>query len=182
MPQMATTNRTILADADVVSHFVTAGEEAMLNKIFPGHPVCILDKVHRELQQWRSAAMCTKVSLLLSKKIVRLIDFPDDNGDIVKEYAWIKSRYFMGDGEAACLAVARYNQNILASSNLKDIKTYCNTHKIDYLTTMDFLCHALKTGIFTLVRCDTFISTVLAASSKLPVKSMREYQCRDIVL
>lgn len=182
MPLMATTNRTRLADADVVSHFVTAGEELMLNKIFPGHPVCILDKVHRELQQWRSAEMCTRVSILLSKKIIRLMDFPDDNAEIVKEYAWIKSMLFKGDGEAACLAVARYLQNIVASSNLRDIKSYCNTHQIDYLTTMDFLCHALKNGVFTRERCNVFISKVLAASSKLPVKSMSQYKCRDIIL
>ncbi len=179
---MATTNRTILADADVVSHFVTAGEEGMLNKIFPGHPVCILDKVHRELQQWPSAEMRTRVIILLGKKIIRLIDFPDENADIVKEFAWIKFKYFMGDGEAACLAVARYHHNIVASSNLRDIKSYCSTHKIDYLTTMDFLCHALKTGVFTQERCNVFIRKVLAASSKLPVKSMTEYKCREIIL
>ena len=33
---------------------------------------------------------------------------------------------------------------MLASSNLKDIKTYCNKNQITYLTTFDFLYHAVK--------------------------------------
>jgi hypothetical protein len=87
---------------------------------------------------------------------------------------------FKGDGESACLAVARYNKNILASSNLKDIKNYCAMHKIDYLTTMDFLCAALNTGIFNEARCDAFLQKVIAEGGKLPVKKMKDYVCRAI--
>jgi predicted nucleic acid-binding protein len=177
---MANSERSILIDADVVSHFVTAGEASFLKQIFPNNPIYILDKVHAELQQWPSANLRTEVSLLLAKKIIRLMDFPDDNAEIVKEYAWIKSMLFKGEGESACLAVARHNKQILASSNLKDIKNYCSMHKIDYLTTMDFLCRALQTGVFTEARCDGFIKKVKAAGSKLPVNTMKEYSCRSI--
>ena len=117
---------------------------------------------------------------LLKKKLIKLIDFPEDNKVIKKEYFWIKKMQFKGDGESACLAVARYNKNILASSNLGDIKSYCITHKIDYLTTMDFLCAALATDIFTASRCDAFLTTVVNAGGKLPAKRMKEYECRRI--
>jgi len=177
---MEKTNRIILVDADVVSHFITAGESENIHLIFPFNPIHLLDKVHAELQNWKNANVGFIVSDLLKKKRIILIDFPEDNEEIKKEYFWIKKMQFKGDGESACLAIARYNKNILASSNLKDIKNYCVMHKINYLTTMDFLCAALATGIFTELRCDAFLNTVLNAGGKLPVKRIREYSCRVI--
>lgn len=177
---MGNSDRIILIDADVVSHFVTAGDGSLLKQIFPNNPIYILDKVHAELQQWPNANLCAEVSRLMSKKIIRLMDFPDDNPVIVKEYAWIKSMLFKGEGESACLAVARHNKQILASSNLKDIKNYCITHKIDYLTTMDFLCEALRLGVLDENSCNIFIATVKAAGGRLPVNSMKEFACRVI--
>ena len=83
---MANSERIILIDADVVSHFVTAGQADCLKQIFPDNPIRILDKVHAELQQWPSAAMRTEVSRLISKKIIRLMDFPDDNDEIARKF------------------------------------------------------------------------------------------------
>jgi hypothetical protein len=105
--------------------------------------------------------------------------FPEDNMEIKKEYAFLK-KSLKGDGESACMAVARYTDNIIASSNLKDIAEYCKMHHVDYLTTMDCLCKALKRGIFSLKRCDEFIFKVLKAGSKLPVKRMQDFKCRDL--
>jgi hypothetical protein len=173
-------NRIILADADLVSHFITAGEAESIHLIFPDNPIHMLDKVHAELQNWKNANVGFIVSDLLKKKRIRLMDFPEENEEIKKEYFWIKKMQFKGDGESACLAVARHNKNILASSNLRDIKSYCAMHKIDYLTTMDFLCTALAAGIFDEARCDTFLMNVLNAGGKLPVKKMKEYTCRAI--
>ncbi len=177
---MEKNNRIILADADVISHFITADEASSVHLIFPDNPIHILDKVHAELQNWKNKKVGFIVSELLSKRHIRLIDFPDDNEEIKKEYFWIKKMQFKGDGESACLAVARYYKNILASSNLKDIKNYCTMHKIDYLTTMDFLCHALNTGVFDEARCDAFLQKVITAGGKLPVKKMKDYSCRTI--
>lgn len=179
-PSMEKTNRIILVDADVVSHFITPGEAESIHLIFPFNPIHLLDKVHAELQNWKNAHVGFIVSDLIKKKRIILIDFPEDNEEIKKEYFWIKKMLFIGDGESACLAVARYNKSILASSNLKDIKNYCVMHKINYLTTMDFLCTALNTGVFTELRCNAFLNTILNAGGKLPVKCINEYNCRVI--
>lgn len=173
-------NRIILVDADLVSHFINAGEAENIHLVFPNNPIQMLDKVHAELQNWKNANVGFVIADLLKKKRIKLIDFPEDNEEIKKEYFHIKKILFKGDGESACLAVARYNKNILASSNLRDIKNYCIMHKIDYLTTMDFLCHALSTGVFDEARCDVFLQKVIAAGGKLPVNRMKEYTCRDI--
>ena len=177
---MESDKRKILIDADVVSHFVTGGKADVINKIFPNNQIYILDKVHAELQKWRYPRVRSEISILMSKKIIRLMDFPEDNSEIVKEYAYIKTKLFKGDGESACLAVARHNKHILASSNLKDIKSYCSMHKIDYLTTMDFLCEALLSKLFDEKTCNDFILKVIYSGSKLPVKNMAAYNCRSI--
>ncbi|MBP6431383.1 MAG: hypothetical protein KA319_06420 [Ferruginibacter sp.] len=177
---MEVSNRKILIDADVVSHFITGGEWENLYKIFPNNKIYMLDKVHKELQNWPLTRVKILVSELLSKKFIKLMEFPENNIEIVREYAWIKSMQFKGDGESACLAVAKYDKQILASSNLTDIKEYCQRHKIDYLTTMDFLCEALRTNLFTEQRCNDFITKILYSRSRLPVKNMKEYHCRSI--
>ncbi len=171
-------NRIILVDADVISHFITAGEESKIHLIFPNNPLHLLDKVHAELQNWKNPNFGTII--LLQKKRIRLMDFPEENEEIKREYFRIKKVLFKGDGESACLAVARYNNNILASSNLKDIKNYCMMHNINYLTTMDFLCGAMDTGLFDETQCNNFIKKVLNAGSKLPVRNMKDYVCKRI--
>lgn len=174
---MGTSSRIILIDADVVSHFITGEQILTLPSIFD-LPIKILDKVYDELSNFNSKKR--HVDNLVNYRLIEVIPFPEENSEIKKEYHHIKKLMFKGDGEAACLAVVRYTNNIIASSNLKDIKSYCDMHKIEYLTTMDFLCEALNKGLLTEVQCDEFISKVLSARSKLPVKNMKSYQCRSI--
>lgn len=170
-------DRIILIDTDVVSHFITGGEILSLGKIF-NTPIFMLDKVYAELIRFPKKQDLIKN--LVNSGIIKLMDFPENDQEVKKEYSHIKKVMLRGDGESACMAVAKFSKNILASSNLSDTKRYCDMHSIDYLTTMDFLCKALSSGLFDLERCDRFISAVLNAKSRLPVKSMKEFKCREI--
>jgi hypothetical protein len=76
------------------------------------------------------------------------------------------------------MAMALFQKHILASSNLRDVAHYCILHRIDHLTTMDFLCEALRNGIYTQNDCDDFIQKVLVKGGKLPVQRMQEYICQ----
>jgi predicted nucleic acid-binding protein len=171
------TKRIILIDADVVSHFIKAGEIYSIKNIFPNE-IKILDKVYKELE--KHAGKKVQIDNLINQNIIEIYQFPEGNQDIKKEYFYIKNKLFKGEGESACLAVVRYTNNIIASSNLKDIKHYCTMHSIDYLTTMDFLCEALKIGLFDVNRCNAFITAVLSRGSILPVTKMEEYTCRQL--
>jgi hypothetical protein len=169
--------RIILIDADVVSHFVTAGEHGELNKIFK-NPIQILDKVLTEATRIPSRKII--VDSMVANGILSVLPFPEDEPDVKETYFWIKKMMDKGDGESATMAVARHHNNIIASSNLRDIKSYCTNHRIDYLTTMDFLCHALEQGLWTEARCNDFISKVLAKKSKLPCTKMTDHTCRTL--
>lgn len=170
-------NKIILIDADVVSHFIKAEEIYALNSIFP-YEIRVLDKVYNELKN--NQGWITKIDELVNQKVLRIEPFPEENEEVKKEYFHLKKMMLKGDGESACLAFVRYTQNIIASSNLRDIQHYCKMHHIKYLTTMDFLCYALDNQIFSKERCNKFISFVLAKKGKLPVKSMDEFTCTPI--
>ncbi len=166
--------RIILIDADIVSHFIKAGQLLLLPRIF-SFPICVLDKVYAELENFRSKK--TEVDNLVNMKLVSLLAFPEEDANIRKEYYLLKKQN-KGDGEAACMAMALFQKHILASSNLRDVAQYCHLNSIDHLTTMDFLCEALKKGIYTLNDCDDFIQKALAKGGKLPVQRMQEYICQ----
>ena len=96
--------------------------------------------------------------------------------EMVKEYAALK-KGGKGEGESACLAYLRFNDDILGSSNIKDIKAYCEQYNIKYLTTMDFICEAYRKNLLSEEECNDFVKSVLAKKSKLPCKTFYEYDC-----
>lgn len=164
--------KKILIDADIVSHFITAGEILHIGKIFKNQ-IVILDIVYNELERYK--AKKTEIDNIINFKILEKIAFPINEIAMRKEYLWIKNKMFKGDGESACLAYVRFSNDIIGSSNLRDIAPYCKMHDIEYVTTMDFLYEALKIGYFTENRCDQFIAKVLKAGSKLPVNCIKDY-------
>lgn len=159
----------ILLDSDVFRHFLNGGRIHQLPFIFPNRFV-ILEKVKDEL--CRSKSLVLPVNNFIKMCKIPVLTFPKDRR-IMREYSQLIRKF--GEGESACMAVARFEEKYIASSNLKDIKSYCHQHGITYYTTMDLLVEALRKGILTEAECDQFISAVKAKGSKLPCDRMREY-------
>lgn len=151
----------ILLDCDVIIHFIKAGKQLLLPKIFPEQFV-ILDKVKAELDKYKSSR--TSIENFLAWSKIPIIQMPR-SVEIIKEYSFLKKS--LGDGEAACMAVARHTNDYIASSNLKDIKQYCDLHGIIYMTTMDILLKAYTSGVMDEAECDGFIKEVKDKKSKL---------------
>lgn len=151
----------ILLDCDVIIHFIKAGKQLILPKIYPGRFV-ILDKVLEELMARPSNRI--PIGNFITYTKIKVIPMPK-NIEIIKEYAMLKKT--KGVGEAACMAVARYTSDYIASSNLKDIRLYCEAHNIVYMTTMDILLAAFTSEIMSEEECDTFIKDVKSKGSIL---------------
>jgi len=121
-------------------------------------------------------------SLIRSGQIQKMV-FLDDL-EINTEFAKIKSKnYLDGDGERACMAVARYHKNVVASSNFRDIAPYCKANNILYLGTLDILSIAAQKGFYLESRCDAFIQNALKynkASFPKEVTAMRFYVPKDL--
>jgi predicted nucleic acid-binding protein len=159
----------ILLDSDVFRHFLNGGQISLLPVIYPGRLV-MLDRIKNEL--CRSKSLITPVKDFLAINGVCEVSFPT-NREIIIEYAYLTRQY--GIGESACMAVARYQSQFIASSNLKDIKSYCVQHGITYLTTMDILKEAFDQKLLSKHECDHFISNVKSKGSKLPFETMDKY-------
>ena len=93
-----------------------------------------------------------------------------------KEYALLLRTF--GKGESAGMAYCKFNHDVLGSSNLRDIKEYCQNNGITYLTTLDFLYYALKRNKLTEQECNQFIKEVRSKGSKLPDIDIANYNCQ----
>jgi hypothetical protein len=136
----------ILLDADVTIHLFKAEKISLLNDLFPGR-MRMLDIVLSELLNNPTIKEVAQ-NLFTFKQIIE-IKFPTtSNPQLFKEYISLKNM-IKGPGERACLLYCKYYQHIIASSNTKDIKPFCEEHSIAYLTTLDILSIAVHRGLIT---------------------------------
>lgn len=175
------TNKQILLDCDVISHFIANNLLEDLPLILAPHPCFILDHVYSEVSAWPMRLAFLEATIK-SGKIQRMA-FPEDF-ETKKEFARIKSCYpLIGDGERACMAVARFNENIVASSNFRDVAPYCAKFNVLFLGTLDILLLAFEKGIYSEAQCDGFIQTALTynkACFPKGVTAIRFYSSRKI--
>lgn len=168
----------IVLDSDVVIHFIKGEQFPMIHLIFPEFEYVILDIVLNEELRKRDVTRRYLDSYLhLFKNAVKVIDW-DPNYEVASEFATLLKSFNLG--ESACMVFCKHNQDVIASSNLKDIKEYCQENQITWLTTMDFLVQANRINLLSEAECDEFIQKVLESGSKLPVKCIREFTPREI--
>jgi len=165
----------IVLDADVVIHFAKGGRLSQLPSIFPDYEYILLETVHNELLSDIRIQIDHQMTLL---KNITLHPFAP-RGEMLREYAMLKSRF--GKGESACMAYCLFTHNVIGSSNLRDIRAYCEENKITYLTTIDFLWYAWHKHLMTTSEVKTFISEVRSKGSKLPEVDIEKYVCETIL-
>lgn len=165
----------IVLDADVVIHFAKGGLLSLLPNIFPDYEFVLLEAVHEELLSDIRTQIDNQILLL---KTITLLPFAP-RGEMLREYAMLRSRF--GKGESACMAYCLYNHDVIGSSNLRDIRAYCEEKQIVYLTTVDFLWHAWRKSLLTTAEVSEFIKEVRAKGSILPDVDIEKYMCNHII-
>ncbi|MBF9222487.1 type II toxin-antitoxin system VapC family toxin [Hymenobacter ruricola] len=163
------TQPRILLDADVLSHFLKGERAGLLNAVFPGRLV-ILREVMAELEQ--VTRFDQPLERLVKLSSIAIIDFSSDN-QVLLEFENLLAR--RGPGESACMAMARYHGDYIASSNLRDIVDYCTTHRIKYYTTLDILHFAIQDGHLTPTECDAFLALLKKRNSKPGFTTYQQY-------
>lgn len=96
------------------------------------------------------------------------------------KYVEIKNKHdFMGDGEAAVLALTYENGGVIASNNLSDVRGFAENNNLNLITTAFILAKAYEKGIKSRSELDTIWSNMLKEKRErsLPrgVKSFTEY-------
>lgn len=124
--------KVILVDADVIAHFIATGNIMELNAILSPHQLYVVENVYREATRHPSDAnRKRKVDEWIANTRTRVIDFPSQNQNIKREFYKLKhDNGLLGDGECACMAMARYGQETIASSNFRDVAPYCDANDI----------------------------------------------------
>ena len=164
----------IVLDADVIIHFVKAGQFSLLLDIFPEYQYLILDVVYDEVTVNRVTKTQIDNTLNFFGSRISNVKF-DPKGESRLEYARLRSSLLLGKGESACMVYCRDNQDVLGSCNLKDIKEYCSQNHITYLTTLDFLYYAFVRKKITKEDVDASVTEVITKGSKLPVVDIKRY-------
>ncbi|MCM1518016.1 MAG: hypothetical protein NC117_05180 [Pseudoflavonifractor sp.] len=168
-------NKTkIVLDADVIIHFIKAGQLSLLLSIFPEYQYLLLDVVYDEVSKHRETKTQIDNTLQFFSSRIQRVKFAP-KGESIREYARLLQT--LGRGESACMVYCRDNHDVLGSSNLRDIKEYCAENGITYLTTLDFLYYAYVRNKITKEQCDTFINDVISNDSKLPHIDISQYIC-----
>lgn len=153
----------IVLDADVIIHFAKGGCLSILPTILKIYDFVVLSTVYKEINEPLKTQLDHQVQLL---KNIRIVPF-DPSGEIAKEFALLTKT--LGRGESACMVYCRYNHDVIGSSNLKDIRAYCEKYQLTYLTTIDFLYYAVKNGLMKVQEANQFVIDVRNNDSALPL-------------
>ena len=160
-----------MLDADVIIHFFKGEMLTLLPTIFGEYDYVVLTYVYEELRQADLRNQLDRQIQFLGN--IRVLEF-DPKGEMKYEYAMLRQQG-RGKGESACMAYCKYEHDVVGSSNLRDIKEYCEENQIVYLTTCDFLWYAWQRGKMTIEEAEAFLDLVRQKGSKLPDVDIRTY-------
>ena len=107
--EMSDQSKTILLDCDVISHFTVNNCLTDLPVILAPHKCVVLDFVYNEATKQTHYKVI--LDQLIGSRAIRYMKFPDSDLVIKEEFALIKKKnYLIGDGERACMALAKYKK------------------------------------------------------------------------
>jgi predicted nucleic acid-binding protein len=174
MEKSSTPQLKILVDADVLIHLFKADRISILKDLYPSR-VFILDVVLDELKGNRT--INNKLdSIMLFSGIKELIFPTTSNPTLFGEFLSLK-KSIKGDDERASLIYCKYHSDIIASSNTKDIKPFCEQHGMVYLTTLDILCVAVHKNLMTGAEANQLIQKIIFnQESHLCCKSIEDHR------
>lgn len=162
----------ILLDADVVIHLFKCDKISLLTELYKGR-LRMLDIVFSEL--CGNSTIRDHVENLFTFKLVELIQFPTtSNPSLLKEYLQLANS-IGGKGERSSLLYCKHYHHVIASSNTKDIRPFCEAHSIAYLTTLDLLTIAMRKELLTKEVANECINKIITKGSYLLSNTIEDY-------
>ncbi len=165
-------------DNDCLSAFLWVGYENLLVKLYPGR-IMIPGHVYIELSSPGVDHLRKRVDLLLSSgdAVQKSIETATKEYIIYRKLtsAPDAGHKIIGKGEAAAISLAKCNDGILASNNLKDIADYVKCYGLKHLTTGDILKEALERSFISEAEGNLIWSKMLAKRRKLGFLSFSDF-------
>ena len=171
-----TTERPLYFDTDCLSAFLWVKDESLLSQLYPGR-VVIPKQVYDELSS--VPHLQARIDTLLKRGDVSVMEIQagTEGHQLYTEFTRKPKpgHVVIGRGEAASLALAKSENGIVASNNLKDIAQYITKYQLSHKTTGDILTEALDRGFITEQEGNTLWANMLKKRRKLGANSFTEY-------
>ena len=169
--------KLIYFDTDCLSSFLLVGKEEILAKLFQGR-IVIPGLVYEELNRPAIRGILkAKLDNFIKKTNIEIKEVKPNTSEekLFSELICGKHNKIIGSGEAVCIALAKINNGILASNNLKDICVYIKKYNLEFLTTGHILVLALQNKIISLVEGEEIWQKMLKNKRKIGPSTFKEY-------
>lgn len=166
----------IFFDSDCLSAFLWVGNQSILAALYPGK-IFIPESVYMELSNPCVKHLKCRIDMLLNSGYasIQSIEVGSPAYSIFQELTSSADQKQIGNGEAACIALAKTKNGIIASNNLMDVDSYVRRYSLKHITTGDILCEALARGIITEEQGNDIWWKMLSKRRKLGAESFTEY-------
>ncbi|MGD1823457.1 MAG: hypothetical protein ACPKM0_11945 [Pleomorphochaeta sp.] len=165
-------------DTDGLSAFLWVDKQSILSSLYPGR-IAIPQDVYNELSYPGVNHLRKRLDKLITYKHASIIQItiPSEEYTIFEKLTKSPNKGYpiIGKGEAACIALAKNNEGIIASNNLKDISQYIREYNLINITTGDILKEALNSRILTKKQCEIIWQNMLHYRRKLGSNSFEEF-------
>ena len=164
-------------DTDCISAFLWVDEQCVLSTLYPTR-IRIPRQTYEELCVPTIPHLKSRIDHLISTEQALIVDIPSDSEAYSLYYQMTVSpkngHIIIGKGEAACLALAKTQNGIIASNNLRDINRYVKELNINHITTGDIMIEAYQKGIIDEEQGNIIWDNMLKRRRKLGYNSFSE--------
>ncbi len=176
---------SLFFDCDCISAFLWINGQNILSQLY-SKKIIISKQAYNELSNPSVPHLKQRVDALVNIGDACIYDM-DVNSEEYKLFLRMttcpeKGYKIIGDGEAAAIALAKENDGIIASNNLRDIVQYISKYNLKHITTGDILVKALRCGIITESEGNMIWKSMIAKQRKLGAATFSDYLCRELKL
>lgn len=170
--------KSLFFDTDCLCAFLWIKNESLLPKLYPDQ-IVIPRPVYKEMCRPTTPQLKARVDALAAQNLVTIQDL-DICSEEYRTYFQLTEcpaagHMVIGNGEAASIALARQYGGIVASNNLRDIRSYIAEFNLDHITTGDILVDAFHKGFITEHEGNILWAKMLAKQRRIGAKSFTDY-------
>ncbi|MBQ7591382.1 MAG: hypothetical protein IJU46_02515 [Clostridia bacterium] len=165
-------------DTDCLSAFLWVRNQSLLATLYPGR-IVIPAQVYKELSYPSTPQLKERVDEMIAKEQARVESF-DVGSEMFELYIKLTAspdpgHTVIGPGEAAGIVLAKAQNGILASNNLRDVKRYVDEYGLKLVTTGDILKEACERKLLTESEADSIWHDMLNKRRRLGYKTFYEF-------
>lgn len=177
MEKMTFMTKIVFFDTDCISSFLWTKTEHILIHCF-GNDMIIPKQVYVEISLVPHLKQRIDTMVESGHLVVEDILLDNEEKDLylkLTEYSTSSVFPIIGRGEAGAIVLAKMNDGILASNNLRDVKYYVELFKLNHITTADIIQRAVDHNVITEDQANQIWAQMVAKRRKLPFQTYTDY-------